>query len=76
MCGIAGIISPIGVSSQQIVEMTDIVSHRGPDDEGFFIWKSSLDNPEIYGGKDTSSTVFEDTMLPYLPAHVWNLVSI
>lgn len=39
MCGIAGIVKKdhTPVSLSLIKEMTDIVIHRGPDDEGFFI---------------------------------------
>ncbi|MBN1121010.1 MAG: asparagine synthase (glutamine-hydrolyzing) [Anaerolineae bacterium] len=40
MCGIAGIIDS-SLSSEQIPNllksMTDIIAHRGPDDEGFFV---------------------------------------
>jgi asparagine synthase (glutamine-hydrolysing) len=39
MCGIAGIIDLSGkdVSSEAISSMTDIISHRGPDDEGVYV---------------------------------------
>lgn len=39
MCGIAGIIDKKGdtVSHEAIKEMTDVIAHRGPDGEGFFI---------------------------------------
>lgn len=38
MCGIAGIIDQIqSVNKSQIKTMTDKLTHRGPDDEGFYI---------------------------------------
>ncbi|MFI5149721.1 MAG: asparagine synthase (glutamine-hydrolyzing) [Bacteroidia bacterium] len=40
MCGIAGVIKLKNSSlnlSTSIVQMTDAISHRGPDDEGFFL---------------------------------------
>lgn len=39
MCGIAGIVKKDGtpVSLSLIKEMTDLIIHRGPDDEGFFL---------------------------------------
>jgi asparagine synthase (glutamine-hydrolysing) len=39
MCGIAGIVSKDGSRdlTQEIKSLTDLVSHRGPDDEGFLI---------------------------------------
>src|SRR5947209_144353 len=39
MCGLAGILHLDGApaSSRLIEAMTDIMAHRGPDDEGFFV---------------------------------------
>lgn len=39
MCGIAGIIDKNGdpISLNEIKEMTDVIKHRGPDGEGFFL---------------------------------------
>ncbi|MGN6605325.1 MAG: asparagine synthase (glutamine-hydrolyzing) [Ginsengibacter sp.] len=39
MCGIAGIVKKNGdeVSEREIKVLTDIIAHRGPDDEGFYI---------------------------------------
>jgi asparagine synthase (glutamine-hydrolysing) len=39
MCGIAGIVSPHSPIDAEIIrQMTDIATHRGPDDEGFTCW--------------------------------------
>ena len=37
MCGIAGIINYNGFPYSEIIKMTNIIRHRGPDDEGFVI---------------------------------------
>lgn len=39
MCGITGIYSPLGISEKDqcaIIPMTTILSHRGPDDQGYY----------------------------------------
>src|SRR5439155_27307613 len=43
MCGIAGIVSLDGrpVSRGELHSMCDALAHRGPDDEGFYLGKSS-----------------------------------
>src|SRR5271156_5273812 len=39
MCGIVGVIAePDRVSNNQLIDMRDSISHRGPDDAG--IWRS------------------------------------
>src|SRR3989337_720333 len=42
MCGITGIINldRKPVNKESLVKMTRVLSHRGPDDEGFFIDKN------------------------------------
>lgn len=37
MCGIAGIYHPKGVQQEMLKQMSDAISHRGPDAEGFFV---------------------------------------
>jgi asparagine synthase (glutamine-hydrolysing) len=37
MCGIAGIYHPNGARQETLKQMSDAISHRGPDAEGFFI---------------------------------------
>ena len=37
MCGIAGFISTSGYNSENLLEMAKTLSHRGPDDQGFWI---------------------------------------
>lgn len=37
MCGICGQVDPRGVTRADIQTMADILSHRGPDDQGFYL---------------------------------------
>lgn len=60
MCGIAGYISRnlVPITNTTIKRMTDIISHRGPDDEGFFFLTK---NRSILtaGGHDTPIGVWQ-----------------
>jgi asparagine synthase (glutamine-hydrolysing) len=38
MCGICGWIRPSGLELRPVVRMNRLVSHRGPDGEGYWIW--------------------------------------
>ena len=51
MCGIAGIYNPRGVDLNEVIELSQILKHRGPDDEGFYI--GNPDFAGTYRGKDT-----------------------
>ncbi|MDD5062741.1 MAG: asparagine synthase (glutamine-hydrolyzing) [Candidatus Marinimicrobia bacterium] len=59
MCGIAGIYnldnSPI--DNRQLVEMTNIVRHRGPDDEGYLLVNTQSGAINHYHGDDTIEPV-------------------
>lgn len=37
MCGICGKISPHGIDPAELKRMADVIAHRGPDDEGYYI---------------------------------------
>lgn len=52
MCGIAGIIDLQGVQPSQLLILSQILKHRGPDDEGFFITGIESDQ-NYFRGKDT-----------------------
>lgn len=58
MCGIAGVFSPTGFDIGDLVGMTSVIRHRGPDDEGYVL----LDGEEALclGGKDTPDSSFGD----------------
>ena len=62
MCGIAGIINIEGVDSNHLRLMSNILKHRGPDDEGFAITGPTLP-ATYYKGNDT---INELSSLPYI----------
>ncbi|MEP1001675.1 asparagine synthase (glutamine-hydrolyzing) [Leptolyngbya sp. SLC-A1] len=41
--------------------MTNVIRHRGPDDEGFLLFPSPTANPLAYGGKDTPQSVYQSS---------------
>ncbi len=57
MCGISGIIDIKGFDIKNIKTMSDIIRHRGPDDEGYMIVD---DKDQLYccGGSDTPDAVW------------------
>ena len=52
MCGIAGIYSRKGVNIGEIIKLSEVLRHRGPDDEGFVL-TSREGQIESYRGNDT-----------------------
>ena len=57
MCGISGIVNNQGIDPLSIKKMTDVIQHRGPDDEGFLLITS--DNEKLVaGGRDTVNDVW------------------
>lgn len=70
MCGIAALIRlPKGhITSEMIRAMTDIIKHRGPDDEGFLLITSHLYTAIPFGGPSTPNNVYGNN-LPYTPSN-------
>jgi len=69
MCGIAVLISLDGSIRclHQILDMTDIIRHRGPDDEGFVLLSTKCELPPLhFGGTDTPNCVY-DSEIVYTP---------
>ena len=59
MCGISAIISfEESALVSNIFKMTDIVRHRGPDDEGFAVFGNNPSDIGIYGGDNTPENVY------------------
>ena len=58
MCGISVIASPEPVPSLAIRAMTDLVSHRGRDDEGYLVVTGAGATPLSYGGPATPSDAY------------------
>jgi asparagine synthase (glutamine-hydrolysing) len=52
MCGIAGIICLNGVKPKDLQQMSVVLKHRGPDDEGFIII-DSVGKSNFFKGNDT-----------------------
>lgn len=61
MCGIAGIYYPAGIDPGVLVKISDVIRHRGPDDEGFMV-VNDKNEPCLLRGKQTIPE------LGYLPA--------
>lgn len=67
MCGIAGLFSVNQINiPKYIIEMTNIIRHRGPDDEGIVCFEGSECKASIFGGYDTPGVCYE-SRLPYTP---------
>lgn len=65
MCGISGIINLHGIDPLSVARMTDIIRHRGPDDEGYF-FADEGNQIFIGGGSDTPPEVWSYAS-PYQP---------
>ena len=53
MCGIFGIISNNTVNKNQLLKVSDVLKHRGPDDEGYLLFNKENDVIKIAKGNDT-----------------------
>jgi len=67
MCGIAVLVAfkEKSIHPSLIQLMTDIIRHRGPDDEGFALFDNNAQE-FVYGGQNTPKSVFMAD-LPYAP---------
>lgn len=54
MCGIAGIVDKNGVKANDLNAISKVLSHRGPDDEGFYIAGNTV-NAQHFKGDSTIS---------------------
>src|ERR1035437_3951021 len=70
MCGIAGIFNTTGepVDKNQLVKMTRIIRHRGPDDEGYLLVNTDQGINQHCKGSDTISTL--QSTLPGIEAGI------
>jgi asparagine synthase (glutamine-hydrolysing) len=67
MCGIAGFIARKTLPVDAICAMTDLVRHRGPDDEGFLLLPELGGEFQVCGGSDTPEVLYR-AELPFKPA--------
>lgn len=58
MCGIAGIVSNVEFEFGLISRMTNPIRHRGPDDEGFVLFRDISVQPIVCGGADTPTSTY------------------
>jgi asparagine synthase (glutamine-hydrolysing) len=58
MCGIFGYIGDSPLVAQAIHSMSEVLRHRGPDDEGFLVFRGGT--AIALSGADTPSSVLED----------------
>ncbi|WP_456834896.1 MULTISPECIES: asparagine synthase (glutamine-hydrolyzing) [unclassified Bradyrhizobium] len=64
MCGIVGLIQSNSIDIRHVVGMAELISHRGPDDEGYVVFPER--GPLCLAGDDTA--VFDGMdSLPYRP---------
>ncbi|MBS0617604.1 MAG: asparagine synthase (glutamine-hydrolyzing) [Spirochaetes bacterium] len=69
MCGISAIFSHQIESAAALIRMTDVIRHRGPDDEGFLAITAQK-KTAYFGGKDTPAqcrTPAQRRKFAYLP---------
>ncbi|MCL8535920.1 asparagine synthase (glutamine-hydrolyzing) [Chryseobacterium gallinarum] len=58
MCGISGYYSfHKSISSKNIVEMNQAIRHRGPDDEGFWLYEKDKKKSQSFSGDDSTEPV-------------------
>ena len=53
MCGIFGVISDTKFDSNLLLKVSDVIKHRGPDDEGYLLFNKNNDMLKIARGNDT-----------------------
>lgn len=66
MCGITGYFSITPQPADLVGRMTDLIRHRGPDDEGFVLFEELAAEPLICGGRDTPAYAYR-TNIAYAP---------
>lgn len=68
MCGISAIFSPHPAPLADMIRaMTDVIRHRGPDDEGYGLFPLAGRRPNLYGGPDTPPATYRSS-IPYAPS--------
>ena len=53
MCGIFGIISDKKIYKEKLIEVSEVISHRGPDDEGFLLFNNKNNEHQCALGNDS-----------------------
>jgi asparagine synthase (glutamine-hydrolysing) len=65
MCGIVGIINldQEFIDKSLLLKMTSVLSHRGPDDEGYLLVNTDTGDYLTAGGKDTPQAVYSSNFM-------------
>lgn len=67
MCGIFSIVNrETALTTMPVVKGTEIIAHRGPDDEGYLLW-DTINEFKIYAGRNTSRESYDFHRLELLP---------
>lgn len=66
MCGVTAIVNKGGVKVQSLIKANQIVSHRGPDDEGYLLLDAD-NRLQVYAGSDTASQTQKAHQYPTIP---------
>jgi len=53
MCGIFGVISDTALDRNQLLKVSDVIKHRGPDDEGYLLFNRTGNDYMTAKGNDT-----------------------
>lgn len=69
MCGITGFFSTVPHPASIVGRMTDLIRHRGPDDEGFVLFQTLSSMPLVCGGQDTPDDS-RQTNTAYAPTEI------
>jgi asparagine synthase (glutamine-hydrolysing) len=72
MCGISGVISNSSFHIDTIINMNNVIRHRGPNDEGFVFFREG--DFAVAGGNDTAIETWEAD-LNYCPKRHYNALS-
>lgn len=67
MCGIFGLIQPERFEPAELLAMSRLIRHRGPDDEGFAIFDGKSD-PVLLGGNDTPDATLGAVGVTWAPS--------
>lgn len=59
MCGIFGIVEPSGLPISALARMGDLLRHRGPDGDGFVLFRDAAQPGTPLAGRDTPPQAFE-----------------
>jgi asparagine synthase (glutamine-hydrolysing) len=62
VCGVSAIFNNSGLSIRQLRTMNEIVSHRGPDDEGYMTWAPHT-GIQVFAGRNTAPSTLDTHQL-------------